>query len=156
VSGGEGPGAQVATAVSAGAIVLRESGGELRVALAHHRDPAKEWVLPKGHVEPGETVEQAALREIREETGLAAVTLIVHLGTIVRRSTKPTGLVVDKTIHYYLAYSRGGWAGTPSDARFKECDWFTPAEAIAALPYEDDRAFLRRHLAPLLGDLREP
>ena len=49
------------TATSAGAIILREVEGKLKVALAHHPRTTKSWVLPKGHVEAGETLEQAAL-----------------------------------------------------------------------------------------------
>jgi 8-oxo-dGTP pyrophosphatase MutT (NUDIX family) len=92
------------TAVSAGAIILREIEGELKLALAHHKNSAKEWVLPKGHVDPGESLEQAALREIHEETGMARVQLIKHLGTIMRQSIKSNGDLEHKTIHYFLAY----------------------------------------------------
>ena len=74
----------VNTATSAGAIILREIEGELKIALAHHQRTDKSWVLPKGHVEEGETIEEAALREIHEETGLDNVQLIKHLGTILR------------------------------------------------------------------------
>jgi 8-oxo-dGTP pyrophosphatase MutT (NUDIX family) len=89
------------TATSAGAIILREIGGELKIALAHHKNSEKEWVLPKGHVEPGETIAQAALREIHEEAGLTQVQLINHLGTLKRQSVKSKGGdIEDKTIHF--------------------------------------------------------
>ena len=59
----------IRTATSAGAIILREVEGKLKIALAQHQRSIKTWVLPKGHVEEGESVEEAALREIFEETG---------------------------------------------------------------------------------------
>src|SRR5579872_3816505 len=92
-------------ATSAGAIILREIDGQLKIALAQHARATRSWVLPKGHVEKGETIEQAALREIYEETGLDNVQLIKHLGTIPRESLKSNGDVEQKTIHLYLAYA---------------------------------------------------
>jgi 8-oxo-dGTP pyrophosphatase MutT (NUDIX family) len=140
------------TAVSAGAIILREIEGELKLALAHHKNSAKEWVLPKGHVDPGESLEQAALREIHEETGLARVQLIKHLGTIVRQSIKSNGDIEDKTIHYFLAYAlHDGQPQTPLDPRFTEVGWFSPPQAIELIPYEQDRTFLQEHLSSMLN-----
>ena len=140
------------TAVSAGAIILREIAGELKLALAHHKDSAKEWVLPKGHVDPGESVEQAALREIHEETGLTSVQLIKHLGTIVRQSKRSNGDVEDKTIHYFQAYALDNTQPqSPLDPRFTGVGWFSPRQAIELIPYEQDRAFLQEHLSPMLS-----
>jgi 8-oxo-dGTP pyrophosphatase MutT (NUDIX family) len=141
------------TAVSAGAIILREIDGELKVALAQHQRVGKNWVLPKGHVEPGETIEQAALREIYEEAGLNNVQLIKLLGSILRESIKGNGDVVQKTIHYYLAYSpTNGQVEAPTDASFIEVGWFAPQQAVELLPYEAERIFFKEQLAPLLKE----
>src|SRR5437660_9642294 len=118
-------------ATSAGAIILREVGGKLKIALAHHPRGTKFWVLPKGHVEEGESLEQAALREIYEEAGLDTVQLIKHLGTMTRESVKSNGDVEQKTIHFYLAYAPGdSQSHAPTDPKFIEVDWFSPGEAI--------------------------
>ena len=58
---------QFKKAVSAGAIILRNVEGQLKIALAQRQGDPKAWVLPKGHVEVGESLEQAALREVHEE-----------------------------------------------------------------------------------------
>lgn len=140
------------TATSAGAIIVREMGGTLKIALAHHAHVANSWVLPKGHVEAGETLEQAALREISEEAGLTNVQLITHLGTILRESVKSNGDTEQKTIHLYLAYALSEQqASQPTDTRFVEVGWFSPKEAIDLLPNASDQAFLRDHLGLLLG-----
>jgi len=139
------------TAVSAGAIILREIDGELKVALAQHQRTTKNWVIPKGHVELGETIEQAALREIYEEAGLNNVQLIKLLGSILRESIKSNGDVTQKTIHYYLAYSpANGEVLAPTDALFAAVGWFSPKQAIDLLPYEAERTFFKEQLAPLL------
>lgn len=140
------------TAVSAGAIILREIDGELKVALAeHHKYNIKTWVLPKGHIEIGESMEQAALREIYEEAGLTNIQLIKLLGSIMRTSVKSNGDVVDKTIHFYLAYALGNAAPqTPLDEKYLGVSWFPPKQALELLPYEAEQVFFQEHLAPLL------
>lgn len=139
-------------ATSSGAIILREIDGTLKIALAHRSRALNLWVLPKGHVEAGESLEQAALREIYEETGLASVQLLKHLGTIARESTKSDGYTELKTIHFYLAYALNtGSSHAPTDERFIEVGWFAPEEALQLLPYESDRAFVREHLSLLFS-----
>jgi 8-oxo-dGTP pyrophosphatase MutT (NUDIX family) len=141
------------TATSAGAFILREVEGELRIGLAHHTRPDKSWVLPKGHVEAGETLEQAALREIYEETGLRQVQLLAHLGSLVRESLKRDGGIEQKTIHYYLAYAlEDGQQTPPPEAGFTHIGWFAPADAIVLLPYEGEQAFVREKLALLFTE----
>lgn len=88
----------IPTSHSAGGVVGRTSGGKVFIALVQEPD-LEGWVMPKGHIEPGETVEQAALREVQEETGLKDVKLIEKLGVRERMSH---GNVEWKIIHYYL------------------------------------------------------
>ena len=138
-------------AVSAGAIILREVDGELKIALAQHKRKFKAWVIPKGHVEAGETIEQAALREIHEEAGLKNVQLIKYLGSLLRESVKGNGDTIQKTIHYYLAYALDGEKSlSPTDKAFSEPGWFTPKQAIKLLPYKEERAFFCEQLDTLL------
>jgi 8-oxo-dGTP pyrophosphatase MutT (NUDIX family) len=139
------------TATSAGAIILREIDGQLKIALAHHQRDTKTWVLPKGHVEQGETPEQAALREILEETGLRRVQLLTYLGSLVRERRK-NGAVIQKTIHYYLAYALpSDQPELPTEAGFTEPGWFSPETAIELLSYEQEQIFMREHLKTLLS-----
>ena len=138
-------------ATSAGGIILREVEGQLKIALAQHAQATNSWVLPKGHVEAGETLEETALREIYEETGLDNVQLITHLGTIMRETLKSNGDVEEKTIHLFLAYAPGNSnPQVPTDPRFIAVSWFSPQEALKLLPYESERAFFWEHLGTLI------
>src|SRR6186713_295560 len=56
----------------AGGVVLRGRGSELRVLLVTAKRQPNQWVFPKGHIETGETVEEAAIREVEEEAGVIA------------------------------------------------------------------------------------
>jgi 8-oxo-dGTP pyrophosphatase MutT (NUDIX family) len=62
----------VAKPTHAGGIVVRRDGGRVRVLLVTARRSPGEWVLPKGHIEDDESAEEAAVREVREETGVVA------------------------------------------------------------------------------------
>lgn len=141
------------TATSAGGIILREIDGQIKIALAQRASMPATWVLPKGHVEAGETLEQTALREIYEETGLTSIQLIAYLGTIPRESTKSNGDIVHKTIHFYLAYALQASQETPpTDHSFTDVSWFTPHQTLDLLPYEEEKAFFKEHLGALFRE----
>lgn len=121
--------------VAAGAILWRIEKNELKVAIIH-RARYDDWSWPKGKLDKGETIAQAAVREIREETGLK-VTLGVRLAEI--NYKMPNGS--DKQVHY--------WAANVSDktlaaSKFKpseevaKVDWKTVAQARKLLSYEFD------------------
>jgi 8-oxo-dGTP pyrophosphatase MutT (NUDIX family) len=84
--------------ISAGGIVARLDLDQVYIALVKEGG-LPHYVLPKGHVESGETLEQAAFREIHEEAGLSDLTLLTYLGAQERLSySKNTW----KVIHYFL------------------------------------------------------
>ena len=79
---------ELKTRLAAGGVLVRRSRGQYEVCLTlrHRQGPA--WGLPKGHLEDGEVATAAALREVREETGLTAV-ILEPLGSISVNPVRP-------------------------------------------------------------------
>lgn len=94
---------QIEREVSAGGIVFRRKGA--RVWIAMMQDPYEKWTFPKGHVEQGEELEEAAARETLEELGLEQIRLLEELGKIdiwFRDRFQKKGKLIHKDIHYFL------------------------------------------------------
>jgi 8-oxo-dGTP diphosphatase len=116
---------------AAGGLVVRERGGTKEVAVVH-RPKYADWSLPKGKLDPGETWEQAALREVEEETGLRC-----DLG----EELEPARYLDRKGRRKLVRY----WLMTPLEGSFEpdsevdELRWVPPDEAAELLSYEHDR-----------------
>jgi len=125
----------------AGGIVFRlEAKGPRYLIIAAKKNP-EHRVLPKGHIEPGETQEQAALREVHEETGVSA--------RIIEPVGRETYVLAGKEIsvvYFLMEYiaaeesSEGRWLG-----------WCSPEEASALLTFEESRQLLRQAQAMVLA-----
>ena len=129
------------TVYAAGALLWREENDELLVAVIH-RARYNDWGWPKGKVDPGETLPETAVREIKEETGLT-IRLGVKLG--VQEYQLPNGK--DKEVHYWAARvsSKALKNSTfkPSEEVAK-VDWMTPNDARKVLSYPHDLEFLAK------------
>ena len=85
--------------ISAGGVVFRQTSDGVRFLLI--KDPYKKWGLPKGHVDAGESLEEAADREVTEETGLGDLVQRGRLGEIEWRF-RLHGKLVQKRCHFFL------------------------------------------------------
>lgn len=143
--------------VSAGGVIIDDEG---RVVLTARRSfaGALQWGLPKGLVEPGESTEQGALREAREETGLE-VAVVSPLPTIdywyVDKGIdmgvgQAKGARVHKIVHYFLMRPTGGDPGD-HDAETEEVAFLPPAEALARATFRSERDVIKAAL-PVAGE----
>ncbi len=130
-----------ATATSAGGIVIRFLGENAQFVAGRRkreRDGAT-WTLPKGTPIPGETLEETALREVAEETGLK-VRVVAPLDSIkytfVQRGTR-----IRKTVHYFLMEAVGG-SLDDHDREFEEVRWVAFDDAAGLLSFETERALV--------------
>ena len=124
--------------LAAGGVVIDEESGEPRVLLVH-RPRYDDWSFPKGKLDPGETVEQAAVREVKEETGLKC-RIIRELQTL-RYQVKVKGEVRPKVVHYFLMERRSGKIRVPG-AEVDKASWFDLDTAARKLSYGRDRKLL--------------
>ena len=134
---------RTARAVSAGGVVLAELRPDAPVALVAHRSArgSLQWTLPKGAQEPGESVEQTALREVREETGLEAE-LVGALDTIDYWFVwAPEQTRYHKFVHYFLMRAVGG-DFAEHDHEMEDAAWFEPARAREQMSFANERRLL--------------
>lgn len=118
---------------SAGGLVVRDS-----LILLISTQEGKRWQLPKGHIEEGETPEEAAVREVREETGVTG-RILAPLPPVEYWYIEKGRRRVHKKVEYYLlSYVSGDTADF--DAReVSGADWFSWEDGLARLSFENER-----------------
>jgi 8-oxo-dGTP pyrophosphatase MutT (NUDIX family) len=131
---------------SAGGVVFRVapgSQGSPRALFLLIRDSYRNWGFPKGHVEKGEPPEQAALREVAEETGLAELSLRGEIDTI-DWYFRFRGRLIHKFCHFYLIESAGEETCPQREEGITACRWLPLEEALEMISYANARDVLRR------------
>ena len=129
--------------VSAGGVVYRRNADRIEVVLASRRTRRGDlaWGLAKGGIEEGETLEDAAVREVREETGIAAE-IEASLGDTryfyVWETTR-----IRKTVHFFLMRATDG-DPEPRDDEMEEIRWFPLERALKRAAYRGERDVIAR------------
>jgi 8-oxo-dGTP pyrophosphatase MutT (NUDIX family) len=136
---------------SAGGVVFRRTDAGVDVALAARRTRRGElaWGLPKGLIEPDEGTEEAALREVREETGLEAE-IDDDLGSI-SYFYHWEGAGVRKSVRFFLMHATGGDV-SDHDHEMEEVRWFPLADVERRATYRSERDIVRKAVAILQGE----
>lgn len=116
---------------------------EVLLCFTTYPDPQGWWTLPKGIVEPGETPEDTALREVEEETGIKGE-VVRPLGQVAYSFTHK-GVNYDKVVHYFLMRPSGGDISR-HDREMEEVRWVPLREAIDLLPFDNEKGLLRKLL----------
>jgi 8-oxo-dGTP pyrophosphatase MutT (NUDIX family) len=135
---------------SAGGLVVSDLRGAPRGAVIGRLDRRGQlrWSLPKGHVEAGETTEDAAIREVEEETGILGQ-VVAPLGTIDFWFVAE-GRRIHKTVHHFLMLAQGGEL-SDADAEVEQVEW-VPIEQLAdRLAYDGERRLMAQ-VPALLAD----
>jgi 8-oxo-dGTP pyrophosphatase MutT (NUDIX family) len=128
------------TEVSSGGFVISKSDPTLVALMARFNRGGKlEWCIPKGHLEQDETSEQAAIREVFEETGLEAQ-IIQHLGEVNYQFIQD-GSKISKTVHVYLMQQTGGELSFDKDPHKEasELEWVQVSELLARLSHGNEK-----------------
>ena len=122
------------TVLKAGAIILSKNNPD-KIAIIYRKEE-NDFSFPKGHLEAGETLEQCAIRETKEETGLDIQ--IVSILSVIPYTNKSDGHVETT---YYLARSIDDSAVQPEPG--VDVFWMTISEALEKISYENLRQFLK-------------
>jgi 8-oxo-dGTP pyrophosphatase MutT (NUDIX family) len=131
--------------ISAGGLVIDSTGTKgLLIGRRDLKDQSRErllWSLPKGHIEEGETPEQAALREVQEETGIESE-IAKELG-VINFWFMAGGNRIHKTVHHYLFKETGGKLA-PQLTEVDDVGWFPLNEIVELLAYPDEKKLIAK------------
>jgi 8-oxo-dGTP pyrophosphatase MutT (NUDIX family) len=139
-----------AAATSAGGIVVSAERGRpsLVVGMRRRARDSVTWTLPKGTPDAGESLEETALREVAEETGLE-VRIVKPLPSI-QYTFVQNGVRIHKTVHYFLMESTGGDLSR-HDAEFERVRWVSFEEAPGLLSFPTERELVATAAGQLAG-----
>ncbi len=120
---------------------MRKTGRKAEVLLI--KDSYGRWTWAKGHIERGETPEEAAVREISEETGLKELKILEELGKQEYFFTLK-GEKIFKTVHVFLVQASGDEKLDIQTSEIQDGKWYGPEEALEKIEYKDSAPLLEK------------
>ena len=135
---------------SAGGVVYRLADGDPLLLLI--RDSYQNWGFPKGHLESGERAEDAAVREVREETGIDDLALRGEIETI-DWYFRFRGQLIHKVCHFYLMETSQASTNPQQAEGITACRWVSYDDARSAISYANARKVLARAHEMIVGPL---
>lgn len=123
---------------SCGALVFRKYHGNTELLLIKHANGGH-WSFPKGHVEPGETEEETATREVKEETGIDII-IDTSFREVVSYSPKKD---TQKDVVYFLAFAKN-YNFIPQEEEISEIKWVEISRVHTILSYDNDRQLVNK------------
>jgi len=130
--------------VSAGAVVFRIKREPLFLLLHY---PDGHWGFPKGHVEEGETLLEAAQREIGEETGISGLEFIEGFHETISYEYERDGKKRPKTVHFFLA--KTDTENVSISREHQGFEWLAGKEAGERITYDDEKEVLEKALSAI-------
>ena len=132
--------------ISAGGVAFRRTGSELQIAIVSAK-PSLRWQLPKGIVDPGETPEFTAVREVREEAGIETelLRLIETIEYWYQRVQYGRRIRYHKFVHFYLLQYQSGDVAN-HDHEIEESRWVSFEQALEMLEFKSERGVVEKAL----------
>lgn len=127
-------------AVSCGGVVIHD--GKVLLLYKNQNGRYMGWVLPKGTVEPGETYQQTALREVKEETNSDAE-IVKYIGKT-QYTFRGNEDIVSKTVHWYLMVTDSFDCKPQAEEFFVDAGFYKQHEASYLLKFNDEKQMMRR------------
>ena len=127
-------------AVSCGGVVIYRS--KVLLLYKNYKNRYEGWVLPKGTVEEGESYEETALREVKEESG-ADAEIIEYIGANSYSFTVPEDKV-EKAVHWYLMKGSSYYSKPQAEEYFRDSGFYKYHEAIHLLKFDNEREILEK------------
>ena len=130
-------------AISCGGVVIHKN----KVLLLYKNQNGKHmgWVMPKGTLEPGESYKQAALREVKEETGVTAK-IVKYIGKT-HYNFRGSQDLVNKTVYWYLMTTDSFYCKPQAEEYFADVGYYKQHEAYHLLKFHDEKQILKRAYA---------